>query len=221
MSDTENGKAAGWTPPYIAWRNLLNLIERLESNMPPQIDRTFLTGSNQSRTQTMNALKSLELIGPDGSLTERLIGLVEAGANRPETVRKMVETFYPEPVRLGTLNATQKQLEEAFAAYGVTGSTTRKAIAFFLKAATYGKVPLSPNFKTPANPTRTRKARPTKKKDEEAEGSASTNSSSDPAGSLQARYIEMLMTKVEAQDEMDDDLLDRIENLLALRESDG
>ena len=53
-------------------------------------------------------------------------------------------------MRLGTINATQGQLEEAFREYGVSGDTLRKAIAFYLAAAKYAQVPLSKNFRVPS-----------------------------------------------------------------------
>jgi hypothetical protein len=220
MESAEPNAATEWSPPYIAFRNLLNLLERLENNMPPQIDRTFLTGSGGSRTQTMNALKSLQLIGPTGELQPELIRLVENRDDRPNEVRKLLIRFYPEPVRLGPLNATQQQLEEAFDAYGVSGDTRRKAIAFFLKAAAYAKVPVSPNFRTPTNRnggSRTRKrTRATSTSDAPAtNGSEGTGAREEkPRRDLRERYIEMLMEKAQAQDQLDEKLLDRIEKLL-------
>lgn len=216
MSELSRDPAA-WTPPYIAWRTLLNLIERLETDMPPQIDKTFLKGSNQSNTQTMNALKSLGLVGPDGSVTPRLIGLVEAGTSRPAAVRKMLEEFYLEPVRLGTVNATPQQLDKAFEEYGVSGSTLRKAVSFYLKAAAYAAVPLSPHFKTPSKSATPRKRRPRPARTADSPNTSNGASGGDSnTATLRARYIEMLMKKVEGQDEMDSELLDRIEGLLDL-----
>jgi hypothetical protein len=182
--------------------------------MPPQIDKTFLAGSNQSRTQTMNALKALELIEDDGSLTEDLIALVKAGKGRPAAVARVLERFYPEPVRLGTVNATQQQLDKALEDYGVSGSTTRKAVSFYLKAADYANVPVSPHFKTPSKST-PRKRR-TKKAPRRPTGTARTNGTN--LTDLRLQYIEMLMNR--AKEDFDAELLDRIEGLLDFPQQD-
>lgn len=210
-----NAGERGWTPPYIAWQNLLSLIERLETDMPPQVDRTILTGSNQSRTQTLNALKALDLIGEDGSCSATLKEIVEAGERRPEVVRELLEHFYSEPVRLASINATQMQLEKAFRDYGVTGSTARKSIAFFLKAAKYADLPMSPHFKTPparreSGPRASRR----RKKPAQKRASSQKSAVAEDVSSLRVRYIEMLIKKVEESDDMDGDLMDRIEQLL-------
>ncbi|HEX6590009.1 MAG TPA: hypothetical protein VF039_13475 [Longimicrobiales bacterium] len=221
MADTSG--AAVWSPPYVAWRNLLSLIERLESNTPPQIDRTFLTGSNASRTLTLHALRSLELIDGQGGLTDRLTDLVDAGEDRPQAVAKMLKHFYAKPLLLADVNATQKQLEDAFEEWGVQGDTKRKAIAFFLKAAAYAKLPMSKNFKTPASGGR--KAGKARARSE-AGGAAGAqrHPNSDPPmapeTALRARYIEMLMKKADSQEQLDADLLDRIEKLLGVSDTE-
>ena len=213
--DQADGRSE-WTPPYIAWRTLLNLIERLETTaVPPQIDKTFLTGSNQSNTQTINALKSLGLIKDDGSVTPSLIRLVEAGTERPAAVQKVLEGFFQEAIQLGKVNATHRQLDMAFEDYGVSGSTRRKAVSFYLKAASYAQMSLSPHFKTPLKSSGPRKRRRSIRgvtPPASAPASSSVTDASLPA--LKARYIEMLMEKANGQDELDAELLDRIENLL-------
>jgi hypothetical protein len=52
-------------------------------------------------------------------------------------------------VQLGTTNATQLQLEEAFDATGVEGETRRKAIAFYLKAAAHAGIATSKQWTVP------------------------------------------------------------------------
>lgn len=142
--------------PYFAFKTLTNMIERMEEHgPPPRIDRTFLTGmSGAGQTQFISGLRSLGLIDPeDNTVLPPLTALVENPDQRPELIGELVRTRYPEAVELGKTKATTGQLVEVFAEhYGVRGDTARKAIAFFLKAAEYGGVPVSPNFKTPARP---------------------------------------------------------------------
>jgi hypothetical protein len=140
-----------WTPPYIAFRTMTNLIQRLkDEGIPPQIDRSFLTGSEGGKTQVLNAFRSFDLIGPNGEVTPQLSELVNADVSKRKAIfRQLFEERYEEPVRLGTINATQMQLEDAFRTYGIGGDTLRKAVAFYLKGAEFAGIPVSKNFRTP------------------------------------------------------------------------
>ena len=139
------------TVPYISFRTLFNLIEKLASTgMPPQIDRSFLTQSEGGKTQILQALRSLELIDQSGAVTDKLTAIVNADADRPKLVGDMLRARYPELVQLGGNNATQTQLEEVLKREGVSGDTLRKAAGFYLKAAEYAGVKVSPHWKTPS-----------------------------------------------------------------------
>jgi len=148
---TSPGTDAKWTPPYAAFKTILNLAERMERDgaVPPQIDRSFLSGSEGGKTQTLAALRSLGLIGKQGEVLGALIGLVNKPTERPRLIRQLVERHYPEQNRLSGMHATQRQLEESFNQYDLTGETRRKAIAFYLHTAKYAQITVSKNFKTP------------------------------------------------------------------------
>ncbi len=222
MENAQNDAQAEWTPPYIPWSKVPKLIQQMESNRPPQIDRTVLTGSNQVRAQTFNALVSLGLIMEDGSFTEIFDRLIEAPDDRVAAIRELLQRHYPEPIELGRTNGTELQLEQAFAKYGVTGSTRRKAIGFFLKAAEYAEIPMSPHFKVPAVRRKRAPRKPTGNTRQPGSGDGPTPETDHPTvSSLRARYIEMLMQKVDAQDDLDDPLLDRIERLLEFPAEDA
>lgn len=141
----------GFKPPYISFRTLLNLIERMaDHGTPPRIDRSFLSGSEGAKTQVLAALRAFGFIDADGNVTPVLTEMVKNPDDRKELFRALLEKHFPEPVRLGSINATQGQLQEAFKEYGITGDTMRKAVAFYLRAAEFAGVPVSPNFKTPS-----------------------------------------------------------------------
>ena len=141
----------------------MNLIERLEDGaIPPRIDRTFLgTMSGGYQTQIIAALRALDFIDDDGTVLPTLIEFVHATPDdRKPILSRILKSKYATAVKLGEWKGTQGQLEEAFDAYGVSGSTKRKAIAFFLKAAEEAGLELSPNFRVPkASPTRRRRRR--------------------------------------------------------------
>jgi hypothetical protein len=208
-----------WTPPYSAFRTILNLVERTEKGAaPPRIDRSFLSGSEGGKTQTLSALKSLGLIGKQGEVTPKLTTLVKNPANRPDLFRALLESHYPDQIALSGVHATQRQLEESFKKNELVGDTRRKAIAFYLHAAKYAHLPLSPNFKAPrlrGNAVGAR--RRTAPRIKEGEGNGVADQPKTPGGTgddLRKRYIDMLMKKAEASEQLDDKLLDRIEALL-------
>lgn len=158
---SENSTESGFVPPYIAFKTVLTLIERMEREEPPnRIDKSYLDNlSGGYRTQVLAALHSLGLVGPEGSLSEELKALVQAGeSERKKIVGEIVRRHYG-PVLALSANATQQQMLDAFAEMSpsVTGDTRRKAIAFFLNACQYAGVTVSRHWKTPRVPPSGRK----------------------------------------------------------------
>jgi hypothetical protein len=218
---TDTDKKTPAAPPYISFKTLTNLLERLkEKHIPPRIDRSYLSGmSNGYQSQVIAALRWLDLIGDNGEVTPLLGDLATDEARRPELIGDLLRDRYGRIVALGDQNATQGQLEEAFREFGVSGSTLRKAIAFYLNAAQFAEMRVSPHFKTP--PVRsadgkpaTRKPKATAGRDPKAEEGGEVPEAGAKPTNLQSRYVEMLLKKVETQEQMDDALLDRIEKLL-------
>ncbi len=219
MSDAQNStELHAVSPPYISFRTLLNLIERMATEgVPPRIDRSYLTGlSGGYQTQVMAALRSLGLTSDGGAVTQRLLDLADYPDKRKELMGQIIRERYPEAWALGQENATQAQLEETFKPSGITGATLRKAVAFYLHAANYADIPLSPFFKTPSA-TDTRAA-PRRRRARTTTPAQAPPPPAPPAETtpeaLRRRYIEMLLKRVEEQEQMDDKLLDRIEGLL-------
>lgn len=149
--DAETTQARQTPPPYFAFKTLTNMIVKMEEHGPPnRVDRTFLSGmSGAGQTQFIAGLKSLNLIDEDGRVQPRLADLVAKPDERPALIGQLLLERYPEAVELGGSNATTGELVDVFNGYGVQGDTARKAIAFYLKAAEYSGVRVSPNFKTP------------------------------------------------------------------------
>ena len=180
-------------PPYTSFATLLNQLDRMErEGVPSRIDKTYLTGmAGGTQNQFRHALRSLGLIGPNGESTATLVELAKRPDERPALLARILRERYPTLVALGE-NATRGQLDEALAAYNLTGATARKAGTFFLAAATYAGLPLSPHFKSglpggvrraSGNGTGRRAAR--YRKAAEAAGSAAGQSSnSTPPGAV-------------------------------------
>lgn len=156
MSDTPKPLA----PPYIAFKTLLGVFDKMEKEgIPPQIDRSFLTGmSGGYQTQVLNALRYLGLIkGEEGTVAEELLEVVSS-ETRKKSLATILWNRYPEPARMGEENATQGQLATWFREqFNLAAETQDKAVAFYLQAANYAEIPVSPFFKKPRVSSGTRK----------------------------------------------------------------
>jgi len=212
-----------FSPPYPAFKTFTNFLEGLEEKQeqfPPRIDRSYLRGlSGVSQSQLLKALRAFELISEDGSVTPALKDLATRPNDRPQLVGDLVRTYYPEMVKLGEENATAKMLEDTFAEYGLSGSTRRKAVSFFLKAAEWGGIKLSPHLAIPratssGNGGAKRKRQQKTQTPSDPEGSPPPPS---PTTDPKQQYIQLLLKK--AEEDMDDSLLDRIERVIGVEGS--
>jgi hypothetical protein len=139
-------ESASLQVPYISFRTLLNLLERLEPEPPPKIDKSVLSYlSGGYATQTLAGLKALGLINDDGVPTDLLVSLVTVPAMRRQLMSDVWHSAFSAVFRaIQPEKATAGQLDDTFAtAYGVTGETKRKAVSFFVHGAQYGEIPLS------------------------------------------------------------------------------
>lgn len=156
MSSTDTKNGSSWSPPYGSFKTLMNTVSRMadEGGVPSRIDRSYLSNMPGSvRATFLSTLRSLNLIDGDAQPTERLTSLVDASEEgRKELIGDMIAALYADVVELPPM-ATQAQLETVFRNYGVSGSTMRKAIAFFLAAASFaGLTGLSQHFRVPKDP---------------------------------------------------------------------
>jgi hypothetical protein len=215
-------------PPYIPFKTFSNWIEKLDAkNLPPQIDTSFLsTMAGGQQLPFIATLKWFGLIDDDKNVMPKLREIVAA---KPEERRALVKAViaprYQWVDPLNEKNATLAQLEDAFKAKGPTGSTLRKSIVFYLQAAEYCEIKVSPNFKVRGYISKTGKSttRTSRPKGNEGGGTPTPAPPTGPtptsAEALRIKYIEMLMKKADEKD--DPDLLDRIEKLLGASTTEG
>lgn len=218
--DARDTKGPQW--PYTSFKTLNNLIQRFAADeaIPARIDRSVLPGSEGQKTQVMAAMRFLGLIGENGEVTPALTSLVNDEKTRPQQMQKLLEEHYPEATRLAKMHATTKQLEESFT--GLTGDTLRKAMTFYLHAAKYANHPVSKHFKVKTgyssrNARRQRGAAGAGGGAGNGSGEAGAEAARTPPAPLvdaKSRYLDMLMEKAKQADELDTELLDRIERLL-------
>jgi hypothetical protein len=230
--DDPNTEATGWSPAYISFRTLLNLIERMEGEgVPKQIDKSYLKNlSGGTQAQLLVGLRALGLMTDTRAPTQQLRDLVGQEGNRPRLVREILEAQYSWAIDLG-VDATQDQLEEEFRKHGpkLGAATREKAIAFYTAAARFAGVPLSKFFRSSTPQSGAGAPRPASRPrrtkglgSQRRTGKSGVTPPSAPehpetfgAADMRRRYFELLLKKVGEAGELDPDLLDRIEKLMA------
>jgi hypothetical protein len=222
MTEQSNGSGARLAPPYFPWNALLSIVQRMATEEPPtRIDKSYLDKhSGATQTAILSGLRWLDLIGEDGRLTEAFIRLAEADdAQRKQAIGDLLRSRYGVIVEMGTTNATQQELEEAFKAqFDSQGETRRKAVAFYLKAAQYAGVPVSRHWKTPRTTvprsgTRGRRgAKPGTGQDSQHVARTPSVSEDD----MKRIYFNLLVEKAQQAEKPESDLLNRIERVIGI-----
>jgi hypothetical protein len=133
-------------------------------------------------------------------------------------VATLLRTCYAPALALGT-NATQAQLDEVLREeYGISGTNVRKAIAFFLAAAKFAKLEVSPHFTMPRTTSAaggSQRRRTGSKPDVDTTPAATA----DPMA-LRTTYVETLRDKfAQANCEVDSELADRVERLMGFEQA--
>jgi hypothetical protein len=138
--------------PYLPFKTFLSSLDVLSHGVPPKLDRTlWRSQSGVTQGLIMNAYRFFGLVEDeladsiDGP-TEYLDQMAKHPDKRPEVLRFLIEAQY-EPIlaRHDLTKMTLKMLEGAFEQeFSVSGGTKQKAITFFLKAAKFADMPLSP-----------------------------------------------------------------------------
>ena len=130
---------------YVPFRTFLSAIEGLEHGIPHQIDTSMWpTYSGAIKSQLVGSFKFLNLIDEAGVPTPWLKALAEDKANRKIHLRKILESSYSKVVDVGLKQMTPKQFDDLMSEYGMEGSTHQKVVSFFLQAAKYADLPMSP-----------------------------------------------------------------------------
>ncbi|HEY3957875.1 MAG TPA: hypothetical protein VGM53_31285 [Streptosporangiaceae bacterium] len=140
--------STGPVPPYLSFATLLNQVERMErEGTPARIDRSYLVGmAGGTRNQFKMGLRSLGLIDESDQVTDTLARLAKHPEGRQALLAEILRERFPRLVSLDE-NATRGQLDEILAEYGLGVDTRRKAASFYVAAATYAGIPLSPHIR--------------------------------------------------------------------------
>jgi hypothetical protein len=156
MADAETKKPS---PAYLSSKTFSNFINGLRENgIPSRIDRSAMPGmSGGGQSALKAAFEFLGLITAEEEPTAKLHQLVESNEkDRSAVLAKILREAYPF-LFSGSIDlkrATTKQVEEAFRAQNISGSTVVKSMAFFLACAKEAGIEVSPYIKTPSLPPR-------------------------------------------------------------------
>lgn len=143
------------SPPYISLTTLNNFMEKLGAGaIPPRIDKGYLDKySGAAQALLLSTLKLMSFIDEaSGEVLDSLESAAHSEGRRKIEYRRFAEEFYSEQLALAAKNGTSQMLEESFRKWGISGSTMRKAIVFYLHLVEYVGLPNSPHFKAPKQP---------------------------------------------------------------------
>lgn len=135
------------TPPYLPFRTLLNVFDQLgEQGVPHRIDRSvFPTQSGAVQGQIIATLRFFGLIDASGVPAGRALeSMAKDKSLRKVSLRTILGACYKQLISRDLTKMSPLQLDQEFEGYGVTGTTKTKAKTFFIKAAQYTDLPLSP-----------------------------------------------------------------------------
>ncbi len=164
--------------PYLPFSTFLSSLDSLSQGVPPKIDRgLWRSQSGLMQGLIMNAYRFFGLVDEtegDAS-SEELNTMAKHPEQRPEVLRGLIEVQYDNILEKNDLTKmTMKMLEDAFEEhFSVTGATKQKAITFFLKAAKFSDMPLSPYLQSQLRNVGPRKKRGSKQRTDQDNGGVS------------------------------------------------
>ena len=187
------------TPAYLPFKTFTNTLDALAQNMPNRIDRSAFPGqSGSSQNQLLLAFRFFDLITDDGKPTPALLGLTVADeAARKNALRKLIEEKYAPLIALNLLKTTPAEFaEEMTKVYAVTGDTRLKATRFFLNAAAYLGIPVSPlllrdKTKPLGNGVQTRKRRVNRVRDDQSDEPDADEDQDEPTPAAESRSVQL------------------------------
>jgi hypothetical protein len=149
------------TAPYLPFRTFLSSLDTFAQGLPGILDRTiWRSQAGVTQGLIMNTYRFLGLVDEEDAPTDALEAMVRQTEQRPAVMRGLIEATYGHEFGQDFSTTTPKLLEDMFVdCYAVTGATKQKAITFFLKAARFANITLSPFLLNQIRNTAARKRR--------------------------------------------------------------
>lgn len=144
MADSEKTSAA----VYVSWKTFQNAIELLsKAELPNVIDKTVFPGMAFSvQNQFFTGMRFMGLIDDKNKPTKDLEALaIPDEEGRKRKLKEIIEDRYSELFALNLKKTTPDELDKKMAeAYRVSGLTRDRAVRFFVGAAKYLGIEMSP-----------------------------------------------------------------------------
>jgi hypothetical protein len=154
------------TPVYVPYATLISSLENLRTHGIPgtgKIDKSLWdTQSGAIQGQLLIAYRFLGFINDQNQVLPALPPVVKASeAERKVLLKAIIEDKYRNVISQDLNTISSGQLDDAFKAFNVSGSTLVRAIRFFVKACEECGIPISKRIsaKTRATGTTPRKRR--------------------------------------------------------------
>jgi hypothetical protein len=149
MEDLSNGTNGKSAAVYVGWSTFKTCIldGLTHGGVPNTINRTVFPGqSGGVQNQLLTGLKFLGLTDEKGKPTRALHDLtVTDESARKQALAEILRASYRDVFDLDVARTTPKELSDTMvASYNVNGDTREKAVRFFLAAAQYAGIQLSP-----------------------------------------------------------------------------
>lgn len=153
------------TPVYVPYATFLSALDNLRTHGIPgtgKIDKTLWdTQSGAIQGQLLIAFRFLGLIDEQNKVLSPLPPLAAASAEeRKPMLKKIMEEKYKSVLSRDLNTISQGQLEEAFRAFNISGSTLVRAIRFFVKACQEVGIPISKRVSEKTRSTGSQPRRP-------------------------------------------------------------
>jgi Family of unknown function (DUF5343) len=188
------------TPPYATFSSFINFINKLrEGIIPSRIDPSVFGNASGSVSYSIIAsLKTLKLISSDGTPAEAFNSFVKASDEDRRPMMKSIlkigfPTLWGDSINVSTTSAGQFD-EHIREEYDAKGSTVDKVAAFFISAAKYAEVELSPHLKarksTASSASSGKSKRQRKTADLDGNGNGNAAPQTPPATSMSDKALE-------------------------------
>ena len=163
--------------PYLPWRTFLNSLDVFSQAVPPKIYRSVWRQSGLMQGLIMGAYRFMGLLDADDKPTGILVVLVSP-ETRQAAMSDVLKSSYAAIFTHDLASMTIDTLNEEIEKYNVSGGTKKKAVTFFLQAAKYAGLPLSPFIQVRSTTgTRRRRMRNGEEGEEDPGGIASRTGS--------------------------------------------
>ncbi len=218
--------------PYEAFKQVL--MDMADSVVPRRLDSSYWGSAKSGSSQAAlnSAFKFFDLVNDDKSATSHLDEFVNAfKAGQKSALADLIYLKYRDAIeKVDLASATSGQLREAFkTAYSIDGDVLKKAVRFFVHAASDAGKTLSPYITNSTRGTGRTTSRPRARAQRSRTAATPAAVASTPLPSeeesfemlsdLRREYVKTLMEKAFANGEPNAELLDRIERLLGYDET--